>query len=95
MNAPVPCRHCPKCGSNRLHRSRRRGLIDGALSRLGGEIRRCHDCGSRRCWFGVDALPLARAGVPEGVRAGGFALCTGVLACLALVWWTVTRFAGS
>jgi hypothetical protein len=94
MNAPCLPRNCPKCGSSRVHRSRRRGMLDGLLSHIGGEIRRCHDCRSRRCWFGTAALPLARDGVHEETRTGSLVLGTAFLVCLALVWWTVRRFAG-
>jgi hypothetical protein len=69
-------------------------VIDGLLSRAGGEIRRCHDCRARRCWFGTAAVPLAKDGAPEGTWAGSFVLCTGFVVCLVLVWWTITRFAG-
>ncbi len=52
---------CPKCGSSRVRRSRRRTSVDHALARLGAHIRRCHDCRTRRAWFGVHPLPLSDA----------------------------------
>ena len=86
-------RKCPRCGSSHLQRSRRRSLIDGIFSVMGGQLRRCQDCHARRCWFGAASLPLAKSGAPEGVRAGAFVLFTGFVGCVALVWWTIARFA--
>lgn len=84
-------RNCPKCGSSHVHRSRRRSLIEGLLSYFGGEIRRCHDCLARRCWFGTTALPLARAFEPDGIRSAGIVLSTAFLSCAVVIWWTITR----
>ena len=39
MTATDNCvRHCPKCGSVRVHHSRRKGFLEGLLVMLGGEI---------------------------------------------------------
>src|SRR5258708_24414106 len=46
-------RHCPKCGSVRVHRSRRRGPLERVLASLGAAICRCHDCCGRQAWFGL------------------------------------------
>ena len=83
-------RHCPKCASERIHRSRRRGLLEHLLSLAGGEIRRCHDCRARRCWFGSARLTLPESDTP-GRGAGIVVLCSGFIFCLALVWWMITR----
>lgn len=40
-------RPCPRCGSARIHRSRRRTLLEKAMSPFGAWTRRCHDCGLR------------------------------------------------
>jgi predicted RNA-binding Zn-ribbon protein involved in translation (DUF1610 family) len=40
-------RPCPRCGSARIHRSRRRTITERTMSVLGVWTRRCHDCGLR------------------------------------------------
>ena|SRR5581483_1449551 len=47
---------CPKCGSGRLYRSRRRNFIERALVLVGGELRRCHECGLRYVRTGESLL---------------------------------------
>jgi hypothetical protein len=87
-----PVRHCPKCGSVRVHRSRRRGLLDQALAALGGEICRCHDCRGRQAWFGFSPIPIGNRD-PDVPSWAGLAMVSSALAGLVLVWWVVTRFA--
>jgi len=55
-------RHCPKCGSVRVRRSRRRGPLEGLLASMGGEICRCHDCCSSRPSRSVIATRRLRRG---------------------------------
>jgi hypothetical protein len=82
-------RHCPKCGSVRIHRSRRRGPIESLIAALGAEICRCHDCCLRRAWFGISPIPIGNRD-PEGspwaglmtIGSGGVVL---VLLLLALI----------
>jgi hypothetical protein len=47
--------HCPGCGSEKLHRSRRRSRVEFALGLLGARMRRCHHCNLRLvdCGFGL------------------------------------------
>src|SRR5579862_3705483 len=78
-----PALHCPKCGSARIHRSRRQSLLDHALAGLGAHLRRCHDCRSRRAWFGVYPLPvwdataakLAERGIIASAAVAGLVVC--------------------
>jgi len=51
-------RHCPQCGSSRVHRSRRHSSLDRFITQLGAQIRRCHDCRTRWAWFGFHPVPL-------------------------------------
>ena len=83
--------HCPKCGSARIHRSHRKGLLDYLMSRLGADICRCHDCRARRIWIQSTSFPLASADSPEA-RWTLALVASSFLACLALVWWAITRF---
>jgi hypothetical protein len=86
-----PTVHCPTCGSNRVHRSRRRSIYDHFLARLGAHLRRCHDCRTRRAWFGILPLPLWDAN-SVGAKLTGLSLIgSGLLACLLLVWWMIQR----
>jgi hypothetical protein len=85
-------RNCPKCGSGRIHRSHRKGLLDYVLSWCGADICRCHDCQIRRAWIQSSAFPLASADSPEERWTTVAVLASTFLACLALVWWAITRF---
>jgi hypothetical protein len=83
--------HCPKCGSNRVRRSRRRSMYDRLLARLGAHLRRCHDCRTRRAWFGIHSLPLWGAN-SVGAKLTSFSLVgSGLTACLLVVWWMILR----
>jgi hypothetical protein len=82
---------CPHCKSARIHRSHRRGSIDLILSRVGAELRRCHDCRRRYAFFGVFAMPL---GVRDSRQDGlSTLLLFGVAfsVCLLVVWWMIRR----
>ena len=81
---------CPQCGSDRIHRSHRRGAIERILILLGAEIRRCHPCRGRYAWFGSRSLPLAD--LSAGRVRSSLALSGGFLVCLLLVWWMIVRF---
>ena len=83
---------CRKCRSSHLHRSHRRGILDRVLSWFGAEIRRCSDCRRRYAWFKRFALPLPTAEPPSGRWREAAVLGSGFLACLAIIWWMITRF---
>jgi hypothetical protein len=82
---------CPKCGSSRVHRSRRRATVDHVLARLGAHIRRCHDCRTRQAWFGVHPVPLSDANSALARLTGLGLIAGGLLACLVGVWWMISR----
>ncbi len=84
-------RRCPHCGSDRLHQSHRRGGIERVLTVLGGKIRRCHSCRARHSWFGLTAIRLGDSATDRGV-SGTLILGGGFVACIALVWFMITRF---
>lgn len=83
-------RRCPKCGSVRVHRSRRRGPIEGLIAGLGAEICRCHDCCLRRAWFGVSPIPIGNRD-PEGSPWAGLVTAGSGGVVLILVLWAVIR----
>jgi len=84
-------RHCPKCGSIRVHRSRRRGIWDHFVASFGGEVCRCHDCRLRQAWFGTFPVRLSDSAWPVG---GLSFYATGALGCVLLVWWVIFRYSG-
>ena len=85
-------RHCPKCGSVRVHRSRRRGMLDASLNAMGADILRCHDCRARQAWFGVTPLRL-RGTQGDGPALTGVVLfATGSVVCVLLIWWMISRY---
>jgi predicted RNA-binding Zn-ribbon protein involved in translation (DUF1610 family) len=85
-------RHCPKCGSMRVHRSRRRGPVERLLAAFGASICRCHDCRARQAWFGISPIPIGNAD-PDAVPwlATAFVV-SGVFVSLVIVWLFIERF---
>lgn len=92
MNSDKSVRHCPRCGSIRVHRSRRRGPLEQLLATMGGAICRCHDCCARQAWFGASPIPIGNRD-PQAPPWAGIAIFGSGCAGLVLVWWVVTRFA--
>jgi hypothetical protein len=86
-----PVRHCPKCGSLRVHRSRRRGPVEYVLASLGASICRCHDCCGRQAWFGCSPLPIGNRDPNASPVLSLAMLLTGAAASLGLLWWMFTR----
>ena len=84
-------RHCPKCGSVRVHRSRRRGPLEGLIAGLGAEICRCHDCCLRRAWFGVSPVPIGNRD-PEGSSWAGLVMIGSGGVVLILILWALIGF---
>lgn len=93
MNTPSArhVRHCPKCGSVRVHRSRCRGPFERVLSSLGAAICRCHDCCARQAWFGLSPIPIGNRDPRAHPLASIAVLLTGVAASVALLWFMLTR----
>jgi len=61
------------------------------LSRVGAELRRCHDCRHRYAFFGALSMPLgARDNGQDGLSG---LLFVGLVfsICLVFVWWMVRR----
>ena len=83
---------CPRCRSDRVHRSHRRTVLDHVLYALGAHIRRCHDCRYRHASFTTFSLPL---GEPQNAArrwTGIFVMSSGFVMCLLFVWWIIRRF---
>jgi hypothetical protein len=87
-------RHCPKCGSVRVHRSRKRGPIERTITWLGADIRRCHDCRARQAWFGFSPIPIGNTDPKANPWAGILLFLSCCAGCFAAVWWLVVRFTG-
>jgi predicted RNA-binding Zn-ribbon protein involved in translation (DUF1610 family) len=84
-------KHCPKCGSARVHRSHRRSALTRWFCAIGGEIRRCHDCRSRLAWFGSVRFSLPKEDYLAGERMTSLAMVTTFVACFLLIWWMISR----
>ncbi len=94
MTATDNCvRHCPKCGSVRVHQSRRKGFFEGFLVSLGGEICRCHDCCCRKAWFGGSPIPIGNRD-PEAPAWARLLAVGSAAAVVAVVWWVIDQLAG-
>jgi len=70
--------------------SRQRGSCERALALFGGQIRRCHACRARLCWFGLASIRLGE-NVKDGSLAPGVLLAGGLLLCAAAVFWMIAR----
>jgi predicted RNA-binding Zn-ribbon protein involved in translation (DUF1610 family) len=53
-----PAIRCPRCGSDRVHRSHRRNVFERLLASAGAQINRCQDCRMRQPWFLGYPLPF-------------------------------------
>jgi hypothetical protein len=92
------CFHCPHCGSDRLHRSHRRGAVERFLSAFGAQVRRCHSCRSRQAWFATPwfaprAIGLGEDDSQRRLWPAAALLGCGFVACLGILWWMISRFA--
>jgi hypothetical protein len=48
---------CPKCSSQRIHRSHRKGITEHVLRVFGLRSRRCHECSARFVTLGDSVVP--------------------------------------
>jgi|HubBroStandDraft_5_1064220.scaffolds.fasta_scaffold410311_2 hypothetical protein len=83
-------RRCPRCGSLRLYPSQGRGAGEKLLAAIGGELRRCHSCRARVCWFGLASIQLGE-NAKEGSLSSGVIVLVGCMVCIALLWWMIAR----
>ena len=84
-------RHCPKCGSIRVHRSRRRGPFEHVLTWFGAAICRCHDCCGRQAWFGVSPLPIGNRDPNINPVLSFAVLVVGLLGSVGVLYWMLTH----
>jgi hypothetical protein len=75
-----------------VHRSHRRSGFERALGAIGGEVRRCHDCRSRKAWFGSVGLPLLTEGAACERITTVTLLGSGFVVCFLFIWWMISRF---
>jgi hypothetical protein len=73
-----------------MHRSHRLGAVDQVFSRLGAELRRCHDCRHRYAVFPLFRVPLGMREKQGGIYS--LLLVSSVFTIgLLLVLWVVRR----
>jgi hypothetical protein len=91
-----PSRHCPKCGSDRLHHSHRRGPVEQFLYIFGTQIRRCHACRLRYAWFQFAWFAPTSIRLADDSKRSGWSgaalLGAGFVVCVGFLWWMITRF---
>lgn len=88
----VPAYCCPRCRSNLVRRSHRRGAFDYVLHAMGAEVRRCHDCRSRHAAFTTFTLPLGEPGTAARRWTKLLVMASGLLVCLLFALWAIRRF---
>ena len=87
-----PAKFCPRCHSDRVHRSHRRTAFDFLVHALGAEIRRCRDCRFRHASFLRFSVPLGETQNAARRWTSIFVMGSGFLVCLLFVWWIIRRF---
>jgi len=78
---------CHKCGSQRVHRSRRKGALERIVALAGLRFRRCHECNARFATFGNSVL--VKSDVDSLLRRVGIALLmfVALVVVVAIVMW--------
>ena len=78
---------CPKCGGDRIYRSRRRNLIEKVLALAGAKTRRCHACDARFVQLGGSLIRVTdvRAALGRIAFAGGVLIAAALV--LAVILW--------
>jgi len=81
---------CHKCGSQRVHRSRRKGALERAVALAGLRFRRCHECNTRFATLGNSVL--LKSDVDGLLRKVGIAIL--MMVALVIVVAVVMWFSG-
>jgi hypothetical protein len=89
LSPPSIGRHCIKCGSQHVHHSRPRRRIERWFDLAGGEICRCHGCGTRQVWFGRFSFRLGDGEVAGPIES--LAIVISGTAAVMLVAWLFLR----
>ncbi len=78
---------CRNCGSDRVHRSRRRNGLERVLTSFGCGMQRCHECNRRYLSLGRIMVPTQK--LERFARKTGLALAMAAAAVvlLAVVLW--------
>jgi hypothetical protein len=85
---------CPKCNSQRIHRSHRKGVTEHAVRVFGLRSRRCHECSARFVTLGQSAI--LRNDVERVLRTVSLAVLAAIAVVMvvgAVVW--LSRIDGS
>ena len=85
---------CPRCGSARVQKSRRRGSLERLLGMLGARVRRCHACRVRYArWLG---RTIYLESFRRSLRHYGRLVLVlgGTAVFLILLLWVVSRQSG-
>ena len=78
---------CVHCGSDSIHRSRPRTLLERAVRLLGGRTFRCHVCNARFAGFGRSLVRIANVNRAARRLLLGLAMMTAIVAVLGGIVW--------
>jgi hypothetical protein len=78
---------CVDCGSDRIHRSRRRNWLDRAVLLCNGRTCRCHACNARYARFGHVLVRIGAVRRAAGRMALAFMMMTAAAIVLAGIIW--------
>ena len=83
---------CPKCNSQRIHRSHRKGVTEHVLRVFGLRSRRCHECSARFVALGESVI--LRNDVERVLRRVSLAVLAAIAVVMvvgAVVWLSRTE----
>lgn len=87
---------CPKCNSERVHRSHRRGVMERIAAVFGFKSRRCHACSARFVTMGNSALFRRDAEVIlQKIALALLGALTITAVVLAVLWFSREREASA
>lgn len=87
-------RPCPRCGSDRVYRSRRRDSLERALKIFGLKIRRCHACNLRFTRFGGSVIVISDLRrILRRICQIALAVAGAALVLVAMLWLTTRQAA--
>ena len=78
---------CPNCGSQRIHRSRRRRPIERFMALLGATMRRCHDCNGRYAELGHSVVTTSDLSRVSRKLSLALAMAAAVVFVMVAILW--------
>jgi hypothetical protein len=83
---------CAQCGSDRVHRSQCRHILERIATVLGGSMTRCHDCNSRYLKWGGSLFRVTNLQRVSGRLVLAIAMvAAAIVVMLSILWLSRTE----